>query len=157
MEPRVELIKPPTGYGEATEPLTWAEVRAELGQARQYWLAIPRGEGSPHVVPLDGMWISDVWSYGGSPETLHRKLVAAHPHVTMHLQDPWRCVVVEGEVRVTENPPERAQELAAAFTAKYPEYGEADPAHYAQSLGLHPKRVIAWTNFPADMTRFLFD
>jgi hypothetical protein len=108
-------------------------------------------------VPLDGMWVSDIWLYGGSPATLHRRLVADHPHVTMHLQDPWRCVVVEGEVRVTEQAPERAKELADSFTAKYPEYGTADPAHFEQSLGLHPKRVNAWTNFPTDMTRFLFD
>jgi hypothetical protein len=74
----------------------------------------------------------------------------------MHLQDPWRCVVVEGEVRVSTTSPEEAKTLAAAFTTKYPEYGTADPVHYGEVAALHPKRVIAWTSFPADMTRFLF-
>lgn len=157
MEPRVELIRPPEGYGDSTQPLAWATVRAELTQARQYWLAMLRPEGAPHVVPLDGMWIDDVWWYGGSPATLHRRLVDANPHVTMHLPDPWRCVVVEGEVKVVEMSPDAAQRQADMFTAKYPEYGTASAEHYAQALGLHPRRVIAWTSFPADMTRFLFD
>jgi hypothetical protein len=115
-----------------------------------------RPEGSPHVVPLDGMWLDDVWRYGGSPETVHRKLVEINPLVTMHLPDPWRCVVVEGEVRVTTTTPDEAQRLADAFTAKYPEYGKAQVEHYREALGLHPRRVIAWTDFPTDMTRFVF-
>jgi nitroimidazol reductase NimA-like FMN-containing flavoprotein (pyridoxamine 5'-phosphate oxidase superfamily) len=157
VEPRAELITPPIGYGDSTTPLAWGTVRAELEQARQYWLAMLRSAGSPHVVPLDGLWLDDVWHFGGSPETLHRRLVATHPEVTMHLQDPWRCVVVEGVVEVAANPPEAARHLAEASFAKYPEYGPAPVERYAESPRLLPRRVIAWTNFPADMTRFLFD
>jgi len=157
MEPSAELMQPPEGYGEAKTPLAWDTVRKELEQAKQYWLAIPRSEGSPHVVPLDGMWIDDVWSYGGSPATVHRQLVAANPDVTMHLPDPWRCVVVEGHVRVVSRADDDAQRMADAFTAKYPEYGQADVSHYKESLALHPRRVLAWTSFPSDMTRFIFD
>lgn len=155
--PRAELLQPPEGYGEATKPLAWETVRAELEGARQYWLAMLRPEGSPHVVPLDGMWLNDLWHYGGSPATLHRRLVDANPNVTMHLSDPWRCVVVEGAVRVMANTPEEAQALADASFAKYPEYGPAPVKRYAESLALHPVRVLAWTDFPGDMTRFVFD
>jgi hypothetical protein len=41
------------------------------------------------VVPVAGLWIDDVWYYGGSPETVYVQLVGANPHVTMHLADPW--------------------------------------------------------------------
>jgi hypothetical protein len=42
--------------------LSWESVRAQLAEAKQYWLATNHGGGSPHVVPLDGLWVDDVWS-----------------------------------------------------------------------------------------------
>ena len=92
--PIVEKLVLPQGYGQTTEPLAWEQVRAQLEQAKQYWLATNRGDGSPHVVPVDGLWVDDVWYYGGSPETVHVQLVRANPQVTMHLPDPgrsWWC------------------------------------------------------------------
>jgi hypothetical protein len=38
--------------------------------------------------------------------------------------------------------------------AKYG-YG-GDPTGYADVLGLHPTRAIAWGMFPKDATRFMF-
>jgi hypothetical protein len=99
--PTAEKLVLPQGYGQTTEALAWERVRAQLEQAKQYWLATNRGDGSPHVVPVDGLWVDDVWYYGGSPETIHVRMVRANPQVTMHLPDPWQVVVVQGEVRVS--------------------------------------------------------
>ena len=88
--PIAEKLVLPEGYGQTTESLAWEDVRTQLEQAKQYWLATNRGDGSPHVVPVDGLWVDDVWYYGGSPETVHVQLVRANPQVTMHLPDPGR-------------------------------------------------------------------
>ena len=58
--PVAEKLLLPEGYGDTTEMLSRESVRAQLAEAKQYWLATNRGDGSPHVVPLDGLWVDDV-------------------------------------------------------------------------------------------------
>jgi nitroimidazol reductase NimA-like FMN-containing flavoprotein (pyridoxamine 5'-phosphate oxidase superfamily) len=136
--PIAEKLVLPQGYGQTTETLAWEGVRAQLEQAKQYWLATNRGDGSPHVVPVDGLWVDDVWYYGGSPETVHVQLVRANPHVTMHLPDPWKVVVVQGEVRVSKPSAELAQRLADLANNKYAEYGiKFEASSYSEPGALH--------------------
>ena len=156
MEPTAELLKIPALYGTPKEPLAWSAVTEELVTARQYWLTTIRPNGRPHAVPLDGIWVDDAWYYGGTGETVHRRNVDANPNVVMHLPDPNKAVIVEGEVRITEPPADRAQRLAEAFNAKYPEYGTREAGFYKQTLALFPSRVLAWMSYPADATRFTF-
>ena len=86
--PIAEKLVLPEGYGQTTETLAWEQVRAQLEQAKQYWLATNRGDRSPHLVPVDGLWVDDLWYYGGSPATTHVQRVRANPQVTMHLPRP---------------------------------------------------------------------
>jgi hypothetical protein len=84
-------------------------------------------------------------------------MVRANPHVTMHLPDPWKVVVVQGEVRVSKPPAELAQRLADLANSKYAEYGlKFEASSYSEPGALHPRRVIAWSSFPKDATRFTF-
>lgn len=155
---RTEQIALPEAYGTPARTLAFEDVRRSLETAKQYWLSIPRPGRSPHVVPVDGLWHEDRLVYGGSPQTLHSRAVREQPIVTMHLPDPWQVVIVEGKVEVTVNSAETARELAALNTEKYPEYGmEFDPKLYRQVFALHPRRVRAWTSFPEDVTRYVFD
>jgi hypothetical protein len=157
MEPTAALIEFPKGYGRPKKPLEWATVRAELERAKQYWLATTRSNGRPHVVPLDGIWVDDVWYYGGAEDTVHRRTVEANPNAVLHLPDPLKVVIVEGDVRRSRPSPEEARRLAEASSTKYVEYGYPnDPSAYAEAFGLYPRTVIAWMSFPADATRFTF-
>lgn len=155
--PVAEMLTFPEGYGATTETLSWASVRTWLEEAKEYWLATNRADGSPHVVPLDGLWVDDLWYYGGSPETLHVRMVRANPNVTMHLPDPWKVVVVEGAVALTKASPQLAQRLADLASVKYAEYGVPfDPSSFSEPAVLSPRRVISWSSFPKDATRFTF-
>jgi len=155
--PIAEKLVMPPGYGATTSTQTWADVRARLTTAKQYWVATNRRVGSPHVVPVDGLWVDDVLYYGGSPDTLHVKMARADPHVAVHLPDPWNVVVVEGEVDRVAPSPALARHLADLANEKYAEYGmRFDEASYSDPFGLHPRRVLAWSSFPADATRFVF-
>ena len=155
--PTATKISFPKGYGTAKEVLAWAEVRARLEEAKAYWLATTRADGAPHLVPVDGLWVDDVWYYGGAPDTVHRRTVAQNPRAVMHLADPIKAVIVEGVVRGEGPSPELAQRLADASNTKYVEYGyRNDATAYADVLALFPTRVLAWTAFPLDATRFEF-
>ena len=45
---------------------------------------------------------------------------------------------------------------AAELEAKYAEYGKVSAGDYTEVTGLYPRRVLAWTSFPTDVTRFVF-
>jgi hypothetical protein len=154
MTPTAELIDLPKEYGRATRKLAWSTVRAELERATQYWLATGRPDGRAHLVPLDGVWLDDVWYYGGSEQAVHYRNALANPGAVMHLPDPVKAVVVEGEARLAHPSPALARRLAEAANAKYG-YGQ-DAGAYRGALGLYPRTVRAWTAFPTDATRFRF-
>ena len=52
---------------------------------------------------------------------------------------------------------ESAQRLADLASQKYTEYGIKFEANmYSEPGALHPRRIIAWSSFPKDATRFTF-
>lgn len=155
---RTEQVRFPKEYGTPSELLAWEDVRQQLVEAKQFWFAFERPGRSPHVTPLDGIWFEDKLVYGGSPETLHRRLAASHPKVTVNLPDPWKLVVMEGEVRESRFASEVAEEISTKLKQKYPEYGESafNPEFYLSAPAVHPRRIRAWTSFPKDATGFVF-
>jgi len=157
MSPRSEVLRLPQAYGAPAAVLDWAVVRVSLERAKAYWLATCRADGRPHVVPVDGLWLDDIWYYGGAPDAVHVRTAMRNPDVVMHLPDPQRSVIVEGRVRPARPGTGLARRLLEASNEKYPEYGRAaDPAAYNDVLALRPTRVLAWTAYPRDATRFLF-
>jgi hypothetical protein len=155
MDPTAERIDLPEGYGKATRTMDWAAVRERLERAPRYWLVTNRRDGRAHVVPVDGLWLDDTWWYGGSPQTLHQRNLEHDQRVVVHLEDTMAAVILEGSMRRVVPPPALAGRLAAASTAKYG-YGPPEAAYAAGLWALRPDRARAWSEFPADVTRFRF-
>lgn len=156
----------PEGYGvpETDEGLLeWSRVEARLVASAQYWMATTRADGRPHVVPRWGVWVDGRFWYDGSPATIHVRNLGAEGPCTLHLEDGWQAVIVEGISAVAAPPGlEMGERLAAAFAAKYAERGytpEADAWEGPDSGGLRvlsPTKALAWFDFPGDVTRFRF-
>src|SRR5688572_26978559 len=96
MEPTAELLDFPSAYGKASIKLDWNGVRERLEKAERYWLGVTRADGRPHVIPIDGLWLDDIWYFGGAPETVHQRSVKENPNLVMHLEDTMQAVIVEG-------------------------------------------------------------
>jgi hypothetical protein len=158
MDPVVEPLDLPKDYGRATSPLAWSDVRRRLEEAINYWLVTIRPDGRPHAVPTDGIWADDRWYFGGGPTTVHMRNVAANPDVVVHLGDGSWAVVLEGSARHVMPDEDEAGRIAAAG-AKYGPLGYApEPDEYLRrgTWMVEPTRVLAWTSFPTDCTRFRF-
>ena len=158
MDPVAELLTPPPGYGTATSPLEWPPVRGILERAPAYWIATVRPDGRPHTVPRDGFWVDDALWYGGSPDTVHNRNILANPQAVAHVGEYAEIVIVEGAVAQGEAGEELRARLAAAHE-KYPQYGPPpDPESFDTRglLVLRPRRVLAWTHYPENCTRFRF-
>lgn len=159
MQPTAELIMLPPEYGESRHPLAWEAVRTRLEEAPNYWLATPRPDGRPHVVPLDGIWLDAAWYFGGSPATVHMKNAARHPTGVMHTGDGLTPIIVEGAISEASPTQDEAERLSEANNRKYAHYGmKATADTYLQGgvYVLRAERVLVWNHFPADATRFVF-
>ena len=109
------------------------------------------------MVPRDGTWLDGGLYYGGSPETVHSRNIASNPFVAVHIGDGQEAIIVEGEVVIEKPTQEMATRLADASFAKYPQYGRMDPSIYVGGVSvLRPRRVLAWTSFTENATRFRF-
>jgi len=165
-DPTRDRPQMPEGYGvPATDEglLAWADVEARLAESAQYWMATTRPDGRPHVVPRWGVWLDGGLYYDGAPTTVHVQNLRANPACTLHLEDGWKAVMVEGTSAPAASPgPDLGARIAAAIGGKYGEKGytpEPDAWEGEAAGGLvrfTPVRAFAWFDFPADVTRFRF-
>jgi len=157
-EPIVEGADIPAEYGSPNERLEWDDVERKLESASVYWIASTRGDGRPHVVPRDGLWLDGGLFYGGSPKTVHYRNITHNPHVVVHIGDGYEAIIAEGSVVIEEPTEAMAVRLSDASYAKYPQYGRPDPGRYMGGVSvLRPTRVLAWTSLTENATRFRFE
>lgn len=160
-EPVAVSLPLPRDYGKATKPMAWSEADRLLTDARVYWISTTRPDGRPHVVPSDGIWLDGALYFGGSPDTVHMRNVRETGHAAAHVGDGLSAaVIVEGPV--ADETPQRdvAERLAEANNTKYAEYGMTMNAENYLKRGvtaLRARRVLAWTRFPENATRFVFE
>lgn len=162
----IDRPRMPDGYGvpESTDRLLeWEPVENRLRAASEFWLATTRPDGRPHVVPRWGVWLDGRFWYDGSPATRHARNLRANAACALHLESGTDVVIVDGQAAPSA-PVVGAlgQRLAVAFQAKYADRGYAPPpdAWSGDDAGgmtvFTPATALAWSEFPADVTRFRF-
>src|SRR5512139_2814089 len=161
MEPKVSRVTFPPGYVDhPTRQVKWEYVEQRLTESKNYWLCSTRPDGRPHAIPRWAVYIDGKVYYDGSPETRHARNVAANPHVSLHLESGDQVIIAEGTSRPAGKPaPELAKRIAAAYRAKYASEGYAPEPDQWNEGGLSeftPQKVLAWTSFAEDPTKFTF-
>jgi hypothetical protein len=154
--PTAAPMRLPEEYGHPSTTLDWSAIQLRLEQAEQYWFATTRPDGRPHVVPLDGIWLDDLWYFGGAPQAVHQRNLGDNRQAAVHLADTMAVVILEGTAEFVTLAPDLAQRLATASNTKYPVYA-ATPERYAGGVWrLRPSVVFAWDRLDVDATRFEF-
>ncbi len=112
--------------------------------------------GHPYATPVDGIWFDGRLYFGGSPQTRRNRNLAANPATCVHLESGTDVVILHGESYEVRAPGKvLAGRLAEATKAKYG-YGWK-PEDYEKSPGMYvfrPRIVLAWKQFPKDVTRW---
>ena len=152
----------PDGYSAPDGPseiLPWSYIQERMAQARNYWIATATPQGKPAATPVWGVWLDDILYFDGSPQTRRGRNIAANPQVAVHLESGDQALMLEGEAHILPGAPDKAlaKRVAAAYRAKYAADGYAPTAKQWDQGGLHifePRKVVAWTNFLKDPTRF---
>lgn len=162
-QPRRDRPRLPDGYGLPAHDeglLDWSEVEARLIASKHYWLATVRPDGRPHSIPRWGVWLDGRFWYDGAPTTRHALNAERNPAVTLTLESGTEVVIVEGRsLAALADADDLGARLSAAF-GKYADDGyepAADAWSGPDGGGLRvitPERVLAWFDFPKDVTRF---
>lgn len=130
-------------------------VRERLAAARNYWVCTASADGVPHAVPVWGAVVNDTVVFGAGPRST-RNLIA-NAAVTVHLESGDEVVIAQGVAERIEHPdPALSKALDDQFADKYdwrPSTESETPVGEG-SFALLPERIIAWTSFPADCTRW---
>ena len=134
--------------------LPWSHVADRMTEALHYWICTVDKNGHPHVTPVDGLWLNDKLYFGGSPQTMWNRNLAANPAVSVHLDSSEDVVILQGEAHLQNPDHALAVQLSKASAEKY---GYAPKPEDYESSGVHvfrPHVVFAWKQFPKDATRW---
>jgi Pyridoxamine 5'-phosphate oxidase len=132
--------------------VNWDYVVDRFANEKNYWIATASPDGVPHARPTWGVFVDDTICFGGGPRTRWSRNLEANPRVSVHLEDGTRVVIAEGAVdRLTDAGDPRMKKIDDAYEVKY------EMRHGPPIWLLRPQIVLAWTEFPKDMTRFRFE
>lgn len=131
------------------------EIRARLATTKNYWIVSVSEDGKPHSVPVWAAFVDDVLYFGCGPRTARN--LSGQPHCSVHLESGSEVVVLEGAVRRVKGP---AQALSQAIDDQYGEKYNWRPSSRGDDpvaegwFALAPQKILAWTTFPDDATRW---
>ncbi len=139
--------------------MSWAWVTEQMENARSYWVGTTRPDGRPHVMPVWGVWIDDVFYFGTAPDAVKARNLASNPAAVVHLESGDDVVIVEGRAqKMVEMDAELYERVAAAYAPKYDGFAPNSPSVNEPLYAVHPQVVFAWLehDFPRTATRWQF-
>ena len=84
--------------GKGLLPWSWATERLE--RARTYWLATTRTDGSPHVMPVWGVWLDDGFFFSTGHQSRKARNLAENPRCVVTCELDEDQIIVEGIAEV---------------------------------------------------------
>ncbi|MCL4559255.1 MAG: pyridoxamine 5'-phosphate oxidase family protein [Chloroflexi bacterium] len=152
------------GYGIPTTiegTLPWEHAVERLEKSRNYWIGTTGPHQEPHATPVWGVWLDGSLYFDGSPQTRRGRNLATNPAVVVHLESGSDVVILQGEAHEVKAPPhDLTKRLAAVYTRKYASDGYSPSPDGWDNGGLYrmdPHTAFAWTQFPKDATRWVFE
>ena len=157
-DPSARRTRPKTeeSYGIPTDEegmLSWEFVTERLTGDRTFWVSTTRPDGRPHARPVWGVWVDGTFHCGGGPKTRWVRNLAENAEITVHRESGEEVVIIEGRAgKLSEGvaDDDRLERIDDAYEEKY------GIRHGTPVFAVHPETVLAWSDYPADATRWEF-
>ncbi|MFN0124060.1 MAG: pyridoxamine 5'-phosphate oxidase family protein [Blastocatellia bacterium] len=157
--PEARRPRMPKEYGIPADKkgmLSWDHITQRMTASKYYWLCTVTSGNRPWSNPVDGLWIDGRLYFGGSPQTRWNRNLLQNNEVSIHLESASDVVIMYGAVSEgTGMGRAMAEKMVEGTKAKY---GYAMPVElYEKGEGVQvftPRRVVACTSFPKDVTRW---
>jgi hypothetical protein len=161
-EPRISRPYFPEGYlSDPKTLLAWSYVEERLAEAKNYWLCSVDPGGKPQAVPVWAVWLEGSLYFDSSPDSRHARNIARNPNVAVHLENGDQALTGEGMAyMLTTLSPELGEKFGQVYAAKYAAWGYVpEPGQWkvGELFRVQFSKVLAWTDFGNDPTRFVFD
>jgi len=112
------------GYGMPTGtkgllPWTWAEER--LRKSHNYYLMTVRPDGTPHAMPVWGIWADERFYFSTGAKSRKAQNLAANPSCVVCTEKSAEAVIIEGTAAAIASAA-RIAELSPHYAKKYKGY-----------------------------------
>jgi nitroimidazol reductase NimA-like FMN-containing flavoprotein (pyridoxamine 5'-phosphate oxidase superfamily) len=85
---------PAADDGRGLLPWKWAQAR--IRKSHNYWIATSRADGTPHVMPVWGIWVDAVFYFSTGRNSRKARNLAENPRCVVCNEQAHEAVVVEG-------------------------------------------------------------
>ena len=135
--------------------LEWTTVRDLIAGSKNYWVCTASADGRPHAVPVWGAYLDGTLYFGAGPRSSRN--LERNPRISIHLESGTEVVILEGAATRLHNPDAALSKALDDQMADKYEWRPSSEGDQPVGEGwrvLDPDRIIAWTSFPADATRW---
>jgi nitroimidazol reductase NimA-like FMN-containing flavoprotein (pyridoxamine 5'-phosphate oxidase superfamily) len=145
------------GYGVPSSSegmLPWDWARERFSKSHNYLISTVRPDGSPHVMPIWGIWLDGAFYLSTASSSRKGKNLEQNPACVVCSENADEVVILEGRAQKMETSEVPAQAFAD-YKAKYD--WELDPK-LGPILRVQPKVVFAMPekDFPKGVTKWVF-
>jgi hypothetical protein len=162
-EPRADRPYIADGYGipdHLDGLLRWSWAEEWLISAPVYWVASVLPTNRPHVTPIWGVWVDGAFWMEGGPNTRRFRNLAANPACVVTLERGNDALILEGDADLVEDLDRGStQRLLDAYGKYIKSHNyQASPDNWRAGIWrVRPRKVLGWSDFPTDTTRWTFD
>lgn len=98
--------------------LSWKWAGQRLVRSHNYWFCTTRPDGSPHVMPIWGVWVDGIFCFSTGRESRKARNLAVNPRCVICNEISKEAVIVEGRAEELTDP-DRIKELGRSYARKY--------------------------------------
>lgn len=158
-EPTPDRPDMPDGYGiprdgSGADILSWEQIEQWLRDSRNYWISSTNPDGTPHAMPVWGLWFEGAVAFSTSRRSRKGRNLVARPEVAIHLESGDNVVILHGKIgEMTDR--DQLERMADAYEKKYELRPDPhDPENI--TFALYPVRALTWLerDFPNTATRW---
>jgi nitroimidazol reductase NimA-like FMN-containing flavoprotein (pyridoxamine 5'-phosphate oxidase superfamily) len=143
--------------GSGADILSWEQIEQWLRDSRNYWVSSTNADGSPHVMPVWGLWFEGAVAFSTSRTSRKGRNLVARPDVAIHLESGDNVVILHGKIaEMTDR--DQLERMADAYDKKYEMRPDPhDPGNI--TFALYPAKALTWLerDFPNTATRWRWD
>ena len=98
--------------------LSWNWASKRLRTSHNYWIASSRPDGRPHLMPVWGIWLDDMFYFSTGRFSRKSRNLVSNPNCVVCPESAAEAVILEGQVRKVKDT-DTLRRFGAAYEKKY--------------------------------------
>lgn len=132
---------------------SWNWIATRFAKSHNYWIATTRPDGRPHVMPIWGVWLNNIFYFSTGPRSRKGRNLAHNPNCVICTEGAAEAIIMEGTAK--RLPGSQIPGAIKAYEKKYKwKINDKDGPFYK----VKPRVVFGFVESGAfDPVRWIFD